>query len=96
MTTQEPTGAPELAPHVSQALEDSGAALVPLLEPWVVMVVERDEALAAMTHHLVNIQHHLGAVLAIVHPNWAQDVRTVEQAREALAALTPGVPDDPT
>lgn len=94
---QEPAGAPELPPHVSQALQGSGEALVALLEPWVAMVRDRDEALAVMVPKFLALQTSLAEVLAWmeragVRPNWATDVRTLEQARALLASLEPEEP----
>lgn len=92
-TPQEPAGAPDVPPGVAEHLEAAGAALGAALAPLVAMVAERDDIIARMTVHLLNLQEHLAAVLPLTRPSWAQDVRTVEQAREALAQLAPTTED---
>lgn len=86
---QEPAGAPEFAPHVAQALEGSGAALVGLLAPWVAMVQARDETLGLAIPTLLELQASHAALLEYIErrgirPSFAHDVRTLEQAH-ALA-----------
>ena len=95
---QEVAGGPEVPPGVQEHLEAAGAALASALAPLVGMVAERDELVQRLTYSLVDLQHHLRAVLLLARPSWAADVRTVEQATEALARLTPkeddGIPTD--
>lgn len=86
---QEPAGGPEVPPGVQEVLEAAGAALGGALAPLVAMVAERDEVIARMTYALVGLQGHLAAVLPLARPTWAADLRIVEEATAALAALTP-------
>ena len=93
-TPQEPAGGPEVPPGVQPHLESAGEALAAALAPLVAMIAERDSVLSRIVPQLVALQTALGNVLAWmdragIRPNWAQDTRTLEEARALLAALSP-------
>lgn len=91
---QEPAGGPEVPRGVQPHLEAAGEALAAALAPMVAMIAEWDEVLGRLVPQLLALQTSLGNVLAWmeragIRPNWATDVRTLEEARALLASLSP-------
>lgn len=88
--------ADDLAAIVEQAADRMSDALAPLVR----LVQQRDSALAALVPAHAALQESHAALLELidrmaVRPNWAQDVRTLEQAR-ALQALYAPTTQEPT
>lgn len=85
---------PGAPPTLQAAVDAIGTGVAVLLGPLVAMVQDRDEALEALlaSHQALRLSH--AALLDLtdrlaVRPNWAADVRTLEQARALQDSLRP-------
>lgn len=90
MTEQQPPALPNLTDALDAVGADMGRAIQPLVD----MVRQRDDVLAVLAPRLVALQESHTALLEFidrmaVRPNWATDVRTLEQARALQESLTP-------